>query len=654
MKINLGLALILTATLSCSRNDSPANGVQHCAAAGNTRCPAGYECVSDLCWLSGTAPAIDGGATDGMAIDGEITGGDGGSTCDPQTQNNVNGGCETKCTPTTTSCNPSGASVRLCSDTGSWADISICSAGCQNNACNDCSPGKPRCTGTNNGNSQPCGSDGKWAAVITTCTTGCTDGFCNECSGGPTCTNDGKLQACLDGKRGTPVACGDGKYCSAGACVSCPSVPAACTGVGSFCSSNPVAVVKCETNVTNKCLTLVSTANCQVPANGTATCASATCGTACNDPCTGGPRCGPSGGVQTCVAGTCPTWSAEQTCPADKGTCSNGVCVACVAGTTRPCSASGKKGTCAGGIETCNAGAWGACSVQPAAMDACVAGNDDNCDGTPSAGCTCDGFAMPNPPSSGLQNASSYDVSVPGVVTDKVTRLVWEAAVNPSRYTQSDASVYCGDKGEGWRLPTIVELYSLVDYTASFPSIDVSAFPATPQEDTWTSTTVAGPGMLSRFVNFEMGATVITTPSYFAFVRCVRGFSTAANLPAAKCYPSGSRYTASAAEVADGRTGLRWQRGVAPVAKTWVDAVAYCSTVGDGFRLPSVKELMTIVDFNKVAVKADPVFEGTTATGMWTSSPRAKNSSYAWLINFDNGLASNQAKTSSYQVRCVK
>ena len=62
---------------------------------------------------------------------------------------------------------------------------------------------------------------------------------------------------------------------------------------------------------------------------------------------------------------------------------------ACTTGTTRSCSADGKKGSCAAGTETCTNGVWGACSIAPTAADTCVQNNDDNCDGTPNGGCSC-------------------------------------------------------------------------------------------------------------------------------------------------------------------------------------------------------------------------------------------------------------------------
>ena len=202
--------------------------------------------------------------------------------------------------------------------------------------------------------------------------------------------------------------------------------------------------------------------------------------------------------------------------------------------------------------------------------------------------------------------------------------------------------------------PTILEIYSLIDFTKSYPAIDQAAFPSTPDKDFWSSTSVAGSPSLARYANFELGDTNEVSTSFFGRVRCVKGFSTAAGLPAPKCYPAGGRYSGSATEVSDGKTGLTWQRGVAPNAKTWSEAVAYCSTLGGGFRLPSIKELLTIVDFNKTGVAIDANFTGTTAANFWSSTANLDDASYAMLIHFGNGGVGVTAKTVLNEVRCVK
>ena len=62
----------------------------------------------------------------------------------------------------------------------------------------------------------------------------------------------------------------------------------------------------------------------------------------------------------------------------------------CQPGTQRSCADDGAKGACALGKETCGVGAtWGACDHKPAAVDTCVADNDDNCNGHANDDCKC-------------------------------------------------------------------------------------------------------------------------------------------------------------------------------------------------------------------------------------------------------------------------
>ncbi len=71
MKIQLIVALTLLSAVSC-RNDLPANGTQRCAPEGDQRCPKGYECKADLCWLPGTGPAdsADASAFEDALVEG--------------------------------------------------------------------------------------------------------------------------------------------------------------------------------------------------------------------------------------------------------------------------------------------------------------------------------------------------------------------------------------------------------------------------------------------------------------------------------------------------------------------------------------------------------------------------------------------------------
>src|SRR6185312_11729216 len=101
-------------------------------------------------------------------------------------------------------------------------------------------------------------------------------------------------------------------------------------------------------------------------------------------------------------------------------------------------------------------------------------------------------WPMPNPASAGLPNPASYTDNGDGTVTDNVTKLVWQKAVTSSQaFAWCDAINYCATltlAGRTWRLPTRIELLSLVDFTRGNPAIDTTAFPGLPGgKYHWTS-----------------------------------------------------------------------------------------------------------------------------------------------------------------------
>jgi hypothetical protein len=84
-----------------------------------------------------------------------------------------------------------------------------------------------------------------------------------------------------------------------------------------------------------------------------------------------------------------------------------------------------------------------------------------------------------------------------GTVYDSKTKLTWQQTVSTTTYSGGGAVTYCAGLGaqlggSGWRLPTIKELVSIVDYSRSAPAIDPTAFPSTPSGRFWSSTTAVG------------------------------------------------------------------------------------------------------------------------------------------------------------------
>jgi Protein of unknown function (DUF1566) len=118
-----------------------------------------------------------------------------------------------------------------------------------------------------------------------------------------------------------------------------------------------------------------------------------------------------------------------------------------------------------------------------------------------------------------------------GTVQDTKTGLIWQQTVSLASYDWAGAKTYCGSTavstslgGTGWRLPTLKELQTIVDYTqATDPKIDSTAFPSTPSDTFWSSSPAAGAPSHAWLVDFFRGSTDdggdVSVGNY---VRCVR------------------------------------------------------------------------------------------------------------------------------------
>jgi formylglycine-generating enzyme required for sulfatase activity len=112
-----------------------------------------------------------------------------------------------------------------------------------------------------------------------------------------------------------------------------------------------------------------------------------------------------------------------------------------------------------------------------------------------------------------------------GTVFDTKTKLTWQQTAPAATYTWAAATHYCQSlslAGTGWRLPTSKELQTIVDYSQSIPSIDPTAFPATPAEYFWSSSPLADSPANAWYVNFSYGDTDHNPVAVANFVRCVR------------------------------------------------------------------------------------------------------------------------------------
>lgn len=220
--------------------------------------------------------------------------------------------------------------------------------------------------------------------------------------------------------------------------------------------------------------------------------------------------------------------------------------------------------------------------------------------------------------------APRYVDNADGTVRDALTGLVWQKEMGPKMTLAEAANALAAlnRKGQGdWRIPTIKELFSLALYSgrvmgpnAVTPFLDTRYFHqpigdknAGEREidaQTWSSTPCPGPTMGRdrsqfgfNFVDGRIKAYPLKNPRsgdenrlYFRFVR---------GNPE---YGINDFHDNGDGTITDRATGLMWEKTDSGVGMDWKSALQYASTRRTGgyqdWRLPSVKELQSLVDYS--------------------------------------------------------
>jgi hypothetical protein len=214
-----------------------------------------------------------------------------------------------------------------------------------------------------------------------------------------------------------------------------------------------------------------------------------------------------------------------------------------------------------------------------------------------------------------------------GTVLDERTRLVWQRQ-SSSATTRDGARAACEalvlEGADDWRLPTRIELLSLVSYRRSPPTVNVVAFPSASGGVLWSTTPDPRAPDQGWSVDFDRAESTLDAVATAHGVRCVRG------LPDPKPKPRGDGDL-----VIDPRTGLTWHRAVGTTAPvTWTDALLACQQAKTGgltgWRLPTARELESLVD---VRATVPPTWDGALFARTEPGIPIA--SSVTWTITDD-------------------
>ena len=277
----------------------------------------------------------------------------------------------------------------------------------------------------------------------------------------------------------------------------------------------------------------------------------------------------------------------------------------------------------------------------------------------------------------------SHSATTWDMVKDNVTGLVWEVKTddesvhdkdNEYQWYDSNPGTNGGDAGytesyydntekfiqtlnsneyggySDWRLPTINELISIVNYNSYDPAIVESYFPNIISWYYWTSTTYANDSQYAWGINFDHGGDFIRTKSYQYKVRAVRS---------GKASLCSKQLINNDRSVTDITTGLMWERFESKEVKAWETSISYCEhlTLSNfhDWRLPSQKELKSIVNYSMINPSiSNYFFPNIKLDFYWSSTTNANNTDHAWGVKFENGYDGSGKKSHSYYARAVR
>lgn len=244
----------------------------------------------------------------------------------------------------------------------------------------------------------------------------------------------------------------------------------------------------------------------------------------------------------------------------------------------------------------------------------------------------------------------SYHDNGNGTVTDRVTNLMWQLADDGIVRIWEDSVSYCENLALGghddWRLPSALELLTIVDNGRDSPAVNPSFSCSNSSAYYWTSTVFPNPQIFAWHVVFSHGYSDYSLKSFTYNVRCVRG----------KPLPD-SVYTDNGTTVTDQTTGLIWEKDVSAPRLSWEESLAWCinATTGgyDDWRLPNIRELESLVVYSLYYPAFDPIFTGPLDP-YWSSTSLSGAWDNAWMLNTFFGTTMSPLKNSQWYARCVR
>jgi hypothetical protein len=255
----------------------------------------------------------------------------------------------------------------------------------------------------------------------------------------------------------------------------------------------------------------------------------------------------------------------------------------------------------------------------------------------------------------------TYRINVPiysstaTTLTDSVTGLAWQLEPEALTKTQVDAVAYCEalalEGHEDWRLPTRLEYVTMLDEGLPGGFAVPTKIPSETTGMHWTAS-ASGSSVNAFFVvQDDFGKVNVASSATELKARCVRGPALSGTL------------TVGTDTTIDAMTQLEWQRSsLDESARSWSEALAHCETLThaekDDWRLPSIKELVTIVDESATAAPLldQASFGDSSAPRYWSSTPALTfaDERVAFTLDTSFGGTPDMKMTDSAAARCVR
>ena len=262
------------------------------------------------------------------------------------------------------------------------------------------------------------------------------------------------------------------------------------------------------------------------------------------------------------------------------------------------------------------------------------------------------------------------------MVRDNNTGLIWEVKATDDSAINYNYDTYAWQAAQNvfiaglnsdsygtytdWRMPTIMELSTIVNDGTSNPAINEDYFPNSFADTSypglyWTSTSYNSDSSQAWMVFFEdydgYDVTGVSSKLTAYSVRAVRGAQ----------FRTGGFVNNGNGTVTDTYTGLMWAQNPIQIGyPDWSSSMGYCEDLTlplvagyTDWRMPNRIELQSLVDYTR----SDPaintgyfpstMYDFEAAYG-WTSTTIMGATSQAWCVDFSNGDIISEYKSDYY------